>query len=252
MSITDTTSQSGPHSEMHGGTPGHHEDPEVVDARQRLGIWLFIAADVIVVAALLFTYLYLRGTDTSGHWMSMSGYKGSLHTYEQFSNMADAGTLAAPSTIYTGVLSVGLQWVAALLTVVSAGIVWIAERGLRKTKNAKAFATTIVLAIIVALVGVVVSIVQLHDIPQVFVAVNDSMTMSYTAYDSSMLAIIVSAFFHLVVVAFLGLGLTIRAARGVINGDKWYQVRLVRLYWVWVAISAVVVTAITTGINTIH
>jgi heme/copper-type cytochrome/quinol oxidase subunit 3 len=252
MSITDTTSQSEPHSEMHGGVPGHHEDPETVDARQRLGIWLFIGADVIVVAALLFTYLYLRGTDTSGHWMSMSGYKGSLHTYEKFSDMADAGTLKDPTTIYTGVLSVGLQWLAAALTVVSAGVVWLAERGLRKTKNTKAFAAVVVVATLVALGGVLVSAIQLHEIPQVFVAVNDSYTMSYTAYDSAMLAIIASALFHLVVVAFLGLGLTIRATRGVINGDKWYQARLVRLYWVWVAISAVVVTLITTTITTVH
>jgi len=52
--------------------------------------------------------------------------------------------------------------------------------------------------------------------------------------------------------AFLGLGLTIRAARGVINGTKWYQARLVRLFWVWVAISAVIGSAVTTTINTIH
>ena len=35
-----------------------------------------------------------------------------------------------------------------------------------------------------------------------------------------------------------------------INGDKWYQVRLVRFFWVWVAISAVVSTLITTTITT--
>ena len=38
-----------PHSEMHGGTEGHHESPEKVDARQRLGVWLFIGADVVNV-----------------------------------------------------------------------------------------------------------------------------------------------------------------------------------------------------------
>jgi hypothetical protein len=46
MSIADIE----PQSEMHGGTPGHHESPEKVDARQRVGIWLFIGADVITVA----------------------------------------------------------------------------------------------------------------------------------------------------------------------------------------------------------
>jgi hypothetical protein len=56
----------------------------------------------------------------------------------------------------------------------------------------------------------------------------------------------------LFILAFLGLGLTIRSARGVINGDKWYQARLVRFFWVWVAISAVIGSAVTTTINTIH
>jgi hypothetical protein len=40
--------------------------------------------------------------------------------------------------------------------------------------------------------------------------------------------------------------------RGAISGDKWYQVRLVRFFWVWVAISAVVSTLITTTITTVH
>ena len=94
--------------------------------------------------------------------------------------------------------------------------------------------------------------VQLSDIPQVFVGANDSITMSYTTYDSAMMAIIGSTLGHLVLLAFLGLGLAIRSARGVINGDKWYQVRLVRYFWVWVAISAIVSTLITTTINTVH
>ena len=76
--------------------------------------------------------------------------------------------------------------------------------------------------------------------------------MSYTAYDSAMMAIIGSTIGHLAILAFLGIGLAIRSARGVISGDKWYQVRLVRYFWVWVAISSIVVTLITTTINTVH
>jgi len=239
-------------SEFHGGAPGHHEPPEKVDARQRLGVWLLIGADVIVVAALLFTYLYLRGLNTDNHWMTILGYPGKLHTYAEWDNLANNGTLAAPKEIYTGPLSAGLQWLAAAITVVAAAVVWWAEKGLRATKNTKAFSALTLFAVAVTIVGVVISAIQLKDIPQVFVAANDSLTMSYTAYDSAMMALIGSALIHLVVLAFLGLGLSIRAARGAITGDKWYQARLVRLYFVWVGISAVVVTLITTTINTVH
>jgi heme/copper-type cytochrome/quinol oxidase subunit 3 len=237
---------------MHGGSPGHHEDPEKVDARQRLGVWLFIGADIITVAALLFGYLYLRGVDTSGNWNQLLGYVGSLHTYAFWHAAADAGTLKAPALINPGWISAGLQWLVAALTVVSAGIVWMAEKGLRTTKNAKAFSSMALVATVVALAGVVVSAILLSDIPQVFVAANDSLTMSYTAYESAMMAIIGSTLFHLVVLAFLGLGLSIRSARGAINGDKWYQARLVRFFWVWVAISSVVSTLITTTLTTVH
>jgi heme/copper-type cytochrome/quinol oxidase subunit 3 len=248
MSIADIE----PHSEMHGGEAGHHEPPEKVDARQRVGIWLFIGADVIVVAALLFTYLYLRGVNTAGHWMEMNGLKGSLHSYSYYANAYENGTLPNPKPVYVGTLSGGLQWFTAAITVVSAAVLWFGEKGLRARKNAKAFSSTAVLATILAVVGIVVCAIQLKDIPQIFVGINDSVTMSYTTYDSAMMAIIGSTLGHLVLLAFLGLGLAIRSARGVISGDKWYQVRLVRYFWVWVAVSVVVTTLIPTTINTVH
>jgi heme/copper-type cytochrome/quinol oxidase subunit 3 len=241
-----------PHSEMHGGTEGHHESPEKVDGRQRLGVWLFIGADVVTLAALLFTYLYLRGVNTDGHWMSMWGYKGSLHTYSYWLNAAGAGTLKAPTLVFVPAVSTGLQWLLAALTVVSAGVLWIGEKGLRATKNAKAFSSMALLAMVITLVGIVIAAILLKDLPQIFVSINDSNTMSYTTYDSAMMAILGSTIGHLAILAFLGLGLSIRSARGVINGDRWYQVRLVRFFWVWVAISAVVSTLITTTITKVH
>ena len=109
-----------------------------------------------------------------------------------------------------------------------------------------------IVATLIALVGIVFSAVLLADLPQIFLEVNDSLTLSYTTYDSAMMAIISSTIFHLAVLAFLGLGLAIRSARGVVSGDRWYQVRLVRMFWVWVAISSVVATLITTTITKVH
>jgi heme/copper-type cytochrome/quinol oxidase subunit 3 len=229
----------------------HHEAPEVIDGRQRLGVWLFIGGDIIIVAALLFTYLYLRGVNTSGHWMSLLGYKG--HSYAYYQNVANSNAgLPAPKLIHIGPMKAGLEWVITLVTVVSAAIVWQAERALRASKNAKAYSSMAAFATVVTLVAIVLTIIQLRSIPEVFVATNDSQGMAYTAYDSAYLAIAGSGLIHLVILTFLGLGLSIRSSKGVINGDHWFQARLVRMFWVWIAASSVIVAAVTTTINTIH
>ena len=240
------------HQDAHGGAEGgHHEAPEVVDGRQRLGIWLFIGGDIITVSAMLFTYLYTRGVNTGGHWMSMWGYVG--HSYAYWQNLGNsAAGLPAPTLIHVGTLSAGLNWLVTALIVVSAAIIWMGERSLRATKNAKAYSGKAALATIVVLVAVAFCVVQLKNIPTIFFANNDSQGMGYTAYDSSMMLLIGSTLVHALILGFLGLGCWIRSARGVLNGDKWYQARLVRYFWVWIAVSAIVVSGVTTTVNVIH
>ena len=239
------------HSETHGHDEGHHEPPEVVDGRQRMAVWIFILGDVITLSALLFTYLYLRGLNVHGHWMSMWGYQGK--TYAQYENIAGSSAgLPAPTLIHVKPMSASFSWLVTMVTVLSAAVVVMAERVLRATKNAKTFALLSGLATIVAIVSIALSVVQLHHIPAIFSANNDSQVMAYTAYSSVMMIAIGSAMVHVGILAFLGLGLTIRAYRGVLTGEKWYQARLVRIFWVWVALSAIIVSAVTTTINTIH
>jgi heme/copper-type cytochrome/quinol oxidase subunit 3 len=230
---------------------GHFLAPEVVDGQQRLGVWLFIGGDIIIVAALLFTYLYLRGVNTSGHWMSLLGYKG--HSYAYYQNIANGSVgLPAPKLIHIGPMSAGMEWLIAAVTVVSGAIIWQAERALRATKSAKSYSAMATFATIVVLVAIVLTIIQLRSIPEVFVATNDSQGMAYTAYDSVFLVLAGSGLFHLLILTFLGIGLTIRSRKGLINGERWFQARLVRFFWVWISISSVIVAAVTTTINTIH
>ncbi len=241
-----------PQEQKHEGG-GHHETPEKVDGRERLGIWLFIGADIITVAALLFTYLYLRGVDTNNHWMMLQGYKGSLHTYQDWENLLNNGQhrqsqghlrrAVVGRVAVAGDSDHDCECRGALAGrkgpardeeregLFTDGVWWRWSSPSRASPSRRCSSS---------------------DIPQVFVAVNDSITMSYTTYDSAIMAIIASTLGHLVILAFLGLGLAIRSARGVISGDRWYQVRLVRYFWVWVAISSIVVTLITTTINTVH
>jgi heme/copper-type cytochrome/quinol oxidase subunit 3 len=267
---TDTTAEHGDHAhaahlphlkEAHevesADLGGHHESPEVVDGRQRMAIWLFIGGDIITTSALLFTYLYLRGVNTGGHWMSMLGYPGPQmahgHTYAYYENaLSSSAGLANPTTVMVSKVSVGLNWMVTLLVVVSALIVWGAEKNLRRTRNRHHYSRWAALATAVTIVAVWLTFKQLQNLPQIFVATNDSQTMSYTTYDSSMMVIIGSGLLHLFLLTFLGVGLTLRSSRGAINGHKWHQARLVRLFWVWVGISSVVVSAVTTFVNVIH
>ncbi|MGH9020363.1 MAG: hypothetical protein ACRDV0_05025 [Acidimicrobiales bacterium] len=267
MSLDDATMESPSHTghvphmphhdpvmtstDEHAHHDYHHEDPEAVDDRMRFGVWLFIGGDMVILGALLFTYLYLRGVDTNGHWMNMLGYQGHSFTWYENALNGSAG-LPAPTNIAVSPLSAGLNWLTTLAVVASAAIVWSAERGLRAMKNARAFSNMALLGTVVAIVAVVLSVIQLHHIPAIFVAQNDNQVMAYTTYSSAMMAIISVGLVHYVVLAFLGLGLAIRAARGAITGENWYQARLVRFFWVWVAISAVITTALTTTVNTIH
>ena len=138
------------------------------------------------------------------------------------------------------------------MTVISAGFIWAAERALRVAKNKSAFSLLAAIGTLAALAGIFIAFHQLAAIPQILSVHADSTVLAFTAYGSTMMIIIGSAAVHLMLLVFLGVGLTLRSIRGAINVENWYQSRLVRMFWVWVAISAVAVSALTTTINTIH
>ena len=47
----------------------HLEDPDLIGRRWRTGVRLLIFADASFVAALLFSYFYLRGLNTENAWL---------------------------------------------------------------------------------------------------------------------------------------------------------------------------------------
>jgi heme/copper-type cytochrome/quinol oxidase subunit 3 len=235
------------HETAHGHDGGHHEAPEVVDHRQRMALWLFIGGDIVTTAAIIFTYLYLRAVNTGGHWMSMVGYQGHSYAYYEGIDPLPAATL-----IHVQPMSASFNWLVTGVVVLSALILWAGEKALRSSGNARTFSVTALLATAVAIVATALSIVQLRHLPEIYAVHADSHVMAYTTYDSAMMFIIGSAVVHFIILAFLGLGLTIRAARGAITGQKWFQARLVRIFWVWVAVSAIVLSALTTTVNTVH
>ena len=78
-------------SDLHVEVAAHHEAPEIVDHRQRLGIWLFIGGDVVTTGALIFTYLYLRAVNTNGSWMSVVGLPANGRSASTLQGILDDG-----------------------------------------------------------------------------------------------------------------------------------------------------------------
>ena len=236
MTVTDN------HTEHQDHSGAHHEAPEVVDGRQRLAIWLFIGGDFVSMGALMFTYLYLRGVNTTNGWMSIVG----MPTQGRTLATLEAGDYT-PITNIESKLSTSLNWEIVLALVVSAAILWIGERQLRAARtNDRSFPFYAILASASATVAIWLQLEQLQKVPQYFVSSNDSSVLMHTTYGSAMMALGTSAIIHAVILILLGIGLTIRSARGVISHDRWFQVRLVRFFWVWVAVSSVILGGMTT------
>ncbi len=226
---------------QHEADHGHHEAPEVVEGRQRLGIWLFIVGDVIMLASFLFTYLYLRGTNTQKGWM----------TYlEGNSDSPNFGKAVSEK-----VLSSGLNWAIVAVTVLSAAVVWFGEKHLRSRQSgAGSFSLIAAVGGLLAIVATVLTIIQLRSIDMhvPFHPLSQSAhEYVYTAYGSAEILLNGSSLIHLIILAFLGFGLAIRASKGLVSSEglKWSQARFVRFFWVWVALGSVITAAVTSLIN---
>ena len=50
-------------------THAHHEHPDVVGSRNRLGVILIIVADVAMALSILFVYFYLKGQNVNNMWL---------------------------------------------------------------------------------------------------------------------------------------------------------------------------------------
>jgi len=229
-------------------TTSHHDAPELVDHRQRLGIWLFIAGDLITTGALMFTYLYLRAVNTNGNWMAITGLPANGRSAEEVQGVLDAG--GSMQHIIEAPLSAGFAWILALVMVASAAVFWFGESRLRADEAGRqAFVMFSTIAGLAVVAFIVLSIVQLRQVPQYWRVEHDSSLWIYTTYGSCMLALGVSAVIHALILAFLAFGSATRAAVGVITHDRWFQVRLIRYFWVWVAFSTVLFTFVVTTLN---
>jgi heme/copper-type cytochrome/quinol oxidase subunit 3 len=185
---------------------GHHqasygETEELIERRQRMGVLLFLGADAVFVACLLFTYFYLRGLNTENGWL------------------------------LKGVSPVGAAdpWIVAAIVIASALVFQLARRG-AKAGNAGMLRAGVGIALLLVVVDLVVQVAQLSNLP---------FTTTSGAYASTYFVMAGYHVFHLIILTLLGIGLFMRAIKGMYDGHaESNQLDLMNLVWTWAAISA--------------
>jgi heme/copper-type cytochrome/quinol oxidase subunit 3 len=191
-----------------------HESPEKVTGRELVGLWLFIAGDAIILIALLFTYLYLRGLNTSNLWM--------------------------PHGVH-GVSDV-MTWLTVVVVALSAWAVWVGEK---TTQRGGRGASAAAMATLLAVVGFALTIISITKIPHSINATS-GVRMVSGSYASSLLSIDISNAVHLALLTFLGLCVIVRTRKGLISQATPSHGRLIRIFWVWVLVSVGFAALITT------
>jgi heme/copper-type cytochrome/quinol oxidase subunit 3 len=192
----------------------HHDDAEVVGARWRMGVILIIVADAAFVASLVFTYFYLRGLNTEGGWLP----KGS------------------PTA------AIWVSWVIAGGLVLSAALYRWGQAGQLAGKHGQLVAGT-GLAVAVVLADAVGQIIQLGTFP---------FRVDSGSYASSVFVLSGANLFHLLITLFVGFGLWNRARLGKYNTPGSWQVRVVGMWWSWIAVAAIISAFTTSFIASPH
>jgi len=181
---------------------------DLVGRRWRLGVVLLIVADASFVAALLFSYRYLRGLNTEGAWLPH-------------------GSATAP---------IWSSWALAAGLLLSAVVFRWGEQGVRGGDSARLVLGSGVGVVLLVLVAVG-QVVQIAGFP---FAIADS------AYASAMYVLAGANLFHLLLTLFLAVAMWNRGRLGRYSATESWQVGIVSMWWSWVALAAVL-SALTTS-----
>jgi heme/copper-type cytochrome/quinol oxidase subunit 3 len=184
------------------GPVRHEEDVDTIGRRWRLGVLLLMFADASFVASMVFTYFYLRGLNTDGGWLP----KG-----------------AASTPIWIG-------WAIGAGVVISAIAYRRGQLGILAGDEHRLVNSVAVAVFVMVLVGVA-QIVQLSTFP---------FGIADGSYASTTFLLGAANVFHVLLTLFLGLGIWNRGRLRKYTSTNNWQVRLVGLWWTWIAVAALV------------
>jgi len=191
----------------HAHTNPHHEHPDVVGSRNRLGVILLIVADVAFALSMVFTYFYLKAQNVNEMWLP-------------------AATEESPAVI--AVSSSGAWKITAIAGI---GLLahFIALNNVRKG-NQSGLKTFGLIAFVASLVATVLQIQQFGAV---------SFTFYSGAYASCWYLFAVMNSVHLILSSFIALGNWNRSRLGLYKADHWH-VDIVNVWWVWMVVSSLI------------
>ena len=186
-------------------THAHHEHPDVVGSRNRLGVILLLVADIAFALSMVFVYFYLRGQNVNDMWLP-------------------AATADRPAI---EPLSAGPGWT--VTAIVAFGLLahMYGLKGAR-TQNQ----TQLKLGSLVALVVSVVAMVYQYN-----TIATAPFTFSDGAYVSCFYMFAIMNMVHILLTVFISLGNWNRARLGLYVENFWH-VDIVRIWWIWMVVSS--------------
>jgi heme/copper-type cytochrome/quinol oxidase subunit 3 len=186
----------------HHAESGHHEAPEVISRRDRMGVLLLIFADAAFVGALVFTWFYLRTLNQGGNWI--------------------------PKDVEVAASS--QSWIVTGVAGISAALMYLGLMAVRKGQ-VKQLLTFALLALAVIITDLYLQIQALSSFP---------FTIKNGSYASTMFALAGANIFHLGLTIFLGIGIVNRIRMGRYSHDDHGHIREVTYWWIWVAVASLI------------
>jgi heme/copper-type cytochrome/quinol oxidase subunit 3 len=191
--------------DTHAHANPHHEHPDVVGSRNRLGVVLLIVADVAFALSMVFTYFYLKAQNVNDMW------------------------LPAEIEDRPAVLPVSSSGAWRITAIAAIGLLahFLALRSVRKGKQSELKLFGLV-ALVASLVATVFQVQQFGSVPFTFYS---------GAYASCWYLFAILNTVHLILTAFIALGNWNRSRLGLYKADHWH-VDIVNVWWVWMVVSS--------------
>jgi heme/copper-type cytochrome/quinol oxidase subunit 3 len=197
---------------------GHHETREQRHFKERLVVWIFISGDAVFLLMELFYWFYLRALNTDGMWRGTDCSRANPCT----------DGLGNPITHEIAKANPAFTISIAVLVVLAASLVWGVERLAQRQAERRTISVGAALGLLVLTAGIVGQCIQFGHLP--FTTIDGTYASTFEFFMGSSLA-------HMLLLAFIVLGLWIRARRGRYDGGLWYQVRIIRIFAMWLAVS---------------
>lgn len=186
-------------------THAHHEDPDVVGSRNRLGVILILVADISFALSMMFVFFYLKSQNIHDMWLPKGDEEhAAIHPLS-----------SSPAWIVTAIAAVGML---------------LHYFGLRSARNGNqsTLKSAGLLAFVAAIVG---SAIQWKTIA------NAPFTFHEGTYVSAFYLLTIMNLVHLLLTVFISFGNWNRSRLGLYKTNYWH-IDIVNVWWIWMTVSS--------------